>query len=170
MNLNQFFMTSMVIVVSTALPGASALAKESSAPLSLRLDVSTSLNGSDPMPERLDSHAFVPVDMKNGVAWTTDLNLALSKLVAELKLNNGAVVRLRSFVPDGGSLEFGIGLAEKAMQRVREELIALGVKPRRIVKDTSRDYGQRQAHGRAHGVELFLDEPDRPSRNSRPGH
>ena len=85
-------------------------------------------------------------------------------IAEQLRMDEQAVVRLRSYLPETGSLELGMGMAQKALQRVRDGLIALGVKPVRILKEELREFVQRQGNPKRPGVEAQIEKRERQPR------
>jgi hypothetical protein len=90
-----------------------------------------------------------------------DFRTRLSTVAEQLRMDERSVVRLRSFLPDSGSLELGISMAQKTLKRVRDELIALGVKPVRILKEELREYTQHQSKGKRPIMEVQVEKTDR---------
>lgn len=101
-----------------------------------------------------EPYTVLPFDAVN---WSSELKARLLRLVSIARLDGHSVIRLRSIVPDGGSIEFGIALGEKALQRVRNELISLGIKAKQIKNDASRESGNRQGNDKSNGVEVYVD-------------
>lgn len=104
--------------------------------------------------------AVISIDTQ-GTGLADDFQARLSTIAEQLRMDERSVVRLRSFFPDSGSLELGISLAQKTLKRVRAELIALGVKPVRILKEEIREYTLHQNKGKRPGIEIQIEKTDR---------
>ena len=80
----------------------------------------------------------------------------LLKVAEDAKHDNHIILRLEAYVPDGGSSALSIGLADKALQIVRDRLLALGISARRIVHASfgQEHDGERDLH--RHWVEIYL--------------
>lgn len=121
-------------------------------------DNTSSQPGTPPLGTAVNSNDLLATGISE------DFEAGLSAIAEQLRMDERTVVRLRSYLPDSGSLEFGMGMAHKALQRVRDGLIALGVKPVRILKEELREYAQRQGNAKRPGVEVQIEKKDRQSR------
>lgn len=107
----------------------------------------------DPLPD-----AIVKLDPGSG-GFTREMEGLLSQIAEEAKKDERIILRLESYVPDGGSPALDIGIAEKALLKVKERLQALGVLPRRILLASFGGEHDVRRDSRRHWVEIYLLRP-----------
>jgi outer membrane protein OmpA-like peptidoglycan-associated protein len=106
-------------------------------------------------PPDTEPDAVVVLDPKSGaLAPAMDAQLAI--IADELTKNDRLLVRLESYVPSGGSPALEIGIADKALRKVREHLVSQGVSPRRMLFSSFGGESSKERHSRRHWVELYL--------------
>lgn len=111
-----------------------------------------------PPPEAPQPDAVIKVN-PGSAALTDEMEARLATIAHQANADARLMLRLESYVPDGGSPSLNLGRAEQTLQVVRKRLMDLKVSPRRIVLapfggefTTARDV-------RRHWVEIYLIRP-----------
>jgi hypothetical protein len=117
------------------------------------------VESSRPNSNRLEEpDAIVMLDPASGNS-AADADIQLGQIAAELARDEHILVRLESHVPGGGSSALDLGLADKALHRVKERLLTLGVPPRRILLASFGGEHATERDSHQHWVELYLIRP-----------
>jgi outer membrane protein OmpA-like peptidoglycan-associated protein len=83
----------------------------------------------------------------------------LEKIADAAKADDRIIVRLESYVREGGSTALSIGIGDRLLQKVRDRLQSLGVASRRILlANFGEEYRQARDPSR-HWVEIYLLKP-----------
>ena len=90
---------------------------------------------------------------------STEMEGRLVRIAAKARQDERIILRLESHVPDSGSSALNIGIAEKALQIVKERLQALGVLSRRILLASFGSEQEEERDMRQHWVEIYLLRP-----------
>ncbi|MDD5175302.1 MAG: hypothetical protein PHQ05_02610 [Sterolibacterium sp.] len=100
-------------------------------------------------------YAVIKFDPKIG-RLTSEMESKLLKVAEEVKNDDRIILRLESYVPNSGSPALSIGVANKALQLVRNRLLELGIPIRRIVQASfGQEYdGEHDLH--RPWVEIYL--------------
>lgn len=106
-------------------------------------------------PPDAEPDAVVTLDPKSG-AMAPAMDAQLAIIADELTKNDRLLVRLESYVPSGGSPALEIGIADKALRKVREHLVSQGVSPRRMLFSSFGGEHSKERDSRRHWVELYL--------------
>lgn len=88
-----------------------------------------------------------------------EMESRLWKIADEMKKDERIILRLESHVPDRGSSALNIGIAENALQRVKDRLQTLGVLSRRILLASFGSEHERDRDPMQHWVEIYLLRP-----------
>ena len=83
----------------------------------------------------------------------------LQVIAQQAKADEKLILRLESFVPDGGSSALNLGLAEKSLLAVKARLVELRVPPRRILVAPFGDEHRMKRDTLQHWVEIYLVRP-----------
>ena len=102
--------------------------------------------------------AVVMLDPASG-SNSADMDTRLGQIAAELARDERILVRLESHVPGGGSSALDLGLADKALHKVKERLQTLGVPLRRILLASFGGEHATERDSHQHWVELYLIRP-----------
>jgi len=107
----------------------------------------------DPEPD-----AVIKLDPGNG-EFSSEMESRLARIANEARQDERIILRLESHVPDRGSPALNIGIAEKALQKVKERLLAHGVLPRRILLASFGGEHEKERDPLRHWVEIYLLRP-----------
>lgn len=110
--------------------------------------------------------AVVKLDPRSGTL-SPDMDGRLSKIAAEFNRDDRILIRLESYVPGGGSSALDIGVADRALHKVKERLQALGVSPRRMLLASFGGEHSTERDPRQHWVEIYLIRPASPAVQAR---
>lgn len=88
-----------------------------------------------------------------------DAEARLQSIAQQVKADEKLILRLESFVPDGGSPALNLGLAEKSLQAVRARLLELRVPARRILVAPFGEEHRMKRDTLQHWVEIYLIKP-----------
>jgi outer membrane protein OmpA-like peptidoglycan-associated protein len=102
--------------------------------------------------------AVVKLDPRSG-SFSMEMESRLWKIADEMKKDERIILRLESHVPDRGSSALNIGIAENALQRVKDRLQTLGVLSRRILLASFGSEHERDRDPMQHWVEIYLLRP-----------
>jgi outer membrane protein OmpA-like peptidoglycan-associated protein len=102
--------------------------------------------------------AVVKLDPGSG-EFSMEMKSRLSKIADEVKKDERIILRLESHVPDRGSPALNIGIAEKALRKVRDRLQTLGVLSRRILLASFGGEHDKDRDPMQHWVEIYLLRP-----------
>lgn len=111
------------------------------------------LEAHSPPPPEPD--AIIKLDPGTG-RFSAEMEQRLAAIAAHALNDERTIVRLESYVPDGGSPALSIGMAEKILQKVKERLQALGVTPRRILLASFGSEHRIQRDPSRHWVEVYF--------------
>jgi len=106
------------------------------------------------LPE-IEPDAVITLDPGSG-ALAPDMDAQLAVIADEMDRDDRLLVRLESYVPGGGSPALDLGIADRALRKVREHLVAQGVSPRRMLLGSFGGEHSVERHSRRHWVELYL--------------
>lgn len=106
-------------------------------------------------PPDMEPDAVVMLDPNSG-ALAPAMSARLAIIADELIKNDRLLIRLESYVPSGGSPALEIGIADKALRKVREHLVSQGVSPRRMLFSSFGGEHSKERDSRRHWVELYL--------------
>ena len=90
---------------------------------------------------------------------TGAMEARLARIAQQARENEQLMLRLESYVPDGGSHALNLGLAEQALQVIRKRLVELSVSPRRIFLAPFGEEHREERDRRMHWVEIYLVRP-----------
>lgn len=108
----------------------------------------------DPEPD-----AVIKLEPDTG-AVASGMGARLEQIADAAKADERIIVRLESYVREGGSTAFSLGVADKLLYKVRDRLQALGVAPRRILlANFGAEYVKLRDPYR-HWVEVYLLKPN----------
>jgi hypothetical protein len=110
------------------------------------------------LPPEPEPDAVIKIDPATG-DFSPGMASRLEKIADAARADERIIVRLESYVREGGSTAFSIGIADKLLHRVRERLQALGVASRRILLA---NFGAEYARPRdpyRHWVDIYLLKP-----------
>ncbi len=88
-----------------------------------------------------------------------DAEAHLQAIAQQAKADEKLILRLESFVPDGGSPALNLGLAEKSLLAVKARLVELRVPPRRILMAPFGEEHRMKRDTLQHWVEIYLVRP-----------
>jgi outer membrane protein OmpA-like peptidoglycan-associated protein len=88
-----------------------------------------------------------------------EMEARLARIAQQARENEQLMLRLESYVPDGGSHALNLGLAEQALQVIRKRLVELSVSPRRIFLAPFGEEHREERDRRMHWVEIYLVRP-----------
>jgi outer membrane protein OmpA-like peptidoglycan-associated protein len=97
----------------------------------------------------------IKVDPKTGKL-TGEMELRLQKVVAEARRDKRILIRMESFVPDGGSPGLDLSRSDKTLQIVRNRLVKSGISHRRILVSSFGAEHDIQRDPTRHWVEITL--------------
>lgn len=75
--------------------------------------------------------AVIKLDPGSG-RLTREMEMRLAAVAAKAREDERIMLRLESYVPDGGSPSLNLVRAEQSLQQVRKRLVDLDINPRRI--------------------------------------
>lgn len=133
-------------VKPTIAPREAPAAKEAASPMA-------ALQAHSPPPPEPD--AIIKLD-PGTEKFSAEMERRLAAIAAQALSDERLIVRLESYVPDGGSPALSIGVAEKILQKVKERLQALGVTPRRILLASFGSEHRIQRDPSRHWVEAYF--------------
>ncbi|MEZ5615357.1 MAG: hypothetical protein R3E35_09090 [Rhodocyclaceae bacterium] len=93
------------------------------------------------------------------VVLTDEMEARLATIARQANADARLMLRLESYVPDGGSPSLNLGRAEQTLQVVRKRLMDLKVSPRRIVLAPFGGEFTTARDARRHWVEIYLIRP-----------
>lgn len=102
--------------------------------------------------------AIIKLDPTTGQL-SAGMDAKLASIAAETAKDDRLLVRLESFVPNSASSALAIGIAERALHRVRERLLGFGVQPRRIVMSSFGGEHDQRRDAHQHWVDIYLIQP-----------
>lgn len=123
-----------------AVPAAPAAARAAAAPQGPPPDAVIKLN---PGSDRL----------------TQEMEARLAAIAAKAREDDRIMLRLESYVPDGGSPSLNLVRAEQSLQLVRKRLVDMDVNPRRIFLSPFGAEYATERDERRHWVEIYLIRP-----------
>lgn len=88
-----------------------------------------------------------------------DMELRLARIAEAARRDERLMLRLASYVPDGGSPSVNLLRAEQSLQLVRKRLVDMAVNPRRIVMAPFGGEYTTARDERRHWVEIYLIRP-----------
>jgi len=106
-------------------------------------------------PPETEPDAVVTLDPKSG-ALTPAMDAQLAIIADEIIKDDRLLVRLEGYVPSGGSPALDIGIADKALHKVRERLVAQGISPRRMLFGSFGGEHSIERDSHRHWVEIYL--------------
>lgn len=99
--------------------------------------------------------AIIKIESSRG-RLTPEMDGRLAQVIDQAGQDDRTLFRLESYVPPGGSPSLDIGKAERALQIVRERMLALGVSPRRILTSSFGAEHDQTRDTQRHWVEIYL--------------
>lgn len=88
-----------------------------------------------------------------------EMEALLAEIAARARADERILLRLESYVPEGGSASVNLLRAEQSLQVVRRRLVELAINPRRILLSPfGGEYAMRRDDQR-HWVEIYLIRP-----------
>ncbi len=88
-----------------------------------------------------------------------EMEARLARIAQQARENEQLMLRLESYVPDGGSHALNLGLAEQSLQVIRKRLVELSVSPRRIFLAPFGEEHRKERDRRMYWVEIYLVRP-----------
>lgn len=111
------------------------------------------------LPPAPEPDAVIKLDPVSGNL-SPGMDSRLEQVADAAKADERIIVRLESFVHQGGSTAFSIGIADKLLHKVRDRLQALGVASRRILlANFGAEYGRARDPYR-HWIDIYLLKPN----------
>lgn len=102
--------------------------------------------------------AVVKLDPTTGTL-TAEMEARLAGIAAETAKDERLLVRLESYVPSSASSALAIGIAERALLKVRDRLLGFGVQPRRIMMSSFGNEHDERRDALQHWVDIYLIQP-----------
>ena len=90
---------------------------------------------------------------------SNEMEARLAGIARQANADERLMLRLESYVPDGGSPSLNLGRAEQSLQLIRKRLVDLNVSPRRIFLAPFGGEYATQRDERRHWVEIYLIRP-----------
>jgi len=90
---------------------------------------------------------------------TQEMETRLAAIAAKAREDERIMLRLESYVPDGGSPSLNLVRAEQSLQLVRKRLVDMDVNPRRIFLSPFGAEYATERDERRHWVEIYLIRP-----------
>jgi hypothetical protein len=90
---------------------------------------------------------------------TGEMEARLAAIAARAREDARVMLRLESYVPDGGSPSLNLLRAEQSLQLIKKRLVDLEVSPRRIVLAPFGEEYATARDERRHWVEIYLIKP-----------
>ena len=87
---------------------------------------------------------------------SNEMETRLAGIARQANADERLMLRLESYVPDGGSPSLNLGRAEQSLQLIRKRLVDLNVSPRRIFLAPFGGEYATQRDERRHWVEIYL--------------
>lgn len=88
-----------------------------------------------------------------------DMEARLMSIAQRARADEQIMLRLESYVPDGGSHALNLGIAEQALQVIKKRLVELSVSPRRIFLAPFGEEHRTERDRHMHWVEIYLFRP-----------
>ncbi len=88
-----------------------------------------------------------------------EMEARLALIAQQVRENEQLMLRLESYVPDGGSHALNLGIAEQSLQVIKKRLVELSVSPRRIFLAPFGEEHREERDRRMHWVEIYLVRP-----------
>ena len=88
-----------------------------------------------------------------------EMEARLAAIAQQVRDNEQLMLRLESYVPDGGSHALNLGIAEQSLQVIKKRLVELSVSPRRIFLAPFGEEHRMERDTRMHWVEIYLVRP-----------
>ncbi|MBK6632722.1 MAG: hypothetical protein IPG33_17760 [Betaproteobacteria bacterium] len=88
-----------------------------------------------------------------------DMEARLMAIAQRAREDEQIMLRLESYVPDGGSHALNLGIAEQSLQVIRKRLLELSVSPRRIFLAPFGEEHRAERDRHMHWVEIYLFRP-----------
>ena len=92
-------------------------------------------------------------------ALSSEMEVRLNLVAQQVRDNEQLMLRLESYVPDGGSPALNLGIAEHALQVIKKRLVELSVSPRRIFLAPFGEEHRTERDRRMHWVEIYFVRP-----------
>mgnify|MGYP001162003519 CR=1 FL=1 len=92
-------------------------------------------------------------------ALSSEMEARLNLIAQQVRDNEQLMLRLESYVPDGGSHALNLGIAEQSLQVIKKRLVELSVSPRRIFLAPFGEEHREERDRRMHWVEIYLVRP-----------
>ena len=102
--------------------------------------------------------AVIKLDPGSG-RLTREMEMRLAAVAAKAREDERIMLRLESYVPDGGSPSLNLVRAEQSLQQVRKRLVDLDINPRRIVLAPFGEEYATERDERRHWVDIYLIRP-----------
>ena len=99
--------------------------------------------------------AVIEIDLGAGKI-LPEMGTSLAAIAEQAKSDERILIRLESYVSDGGSPALNLGLTEINLQKVKERLVGLGISPKRIFLS---NYGEEHSEAgdrHRYWVEIYL--------------
>lgn len=88
-----------------------------------------------------------------------EMEARLATVAEQARTDDRIIIRLESYVPDGGSPALNIGIADRVLHKVKERLQALGVPPRRILLASFGAEHRKERDPHRHWVDVYILRP-----------
>ncbi len=134
-------------------PEPPVVAQEKSAAPALDNKVAVPLQPDSPQPD-----AVIKISPGSD-RLSKDMEARLAGIARQANADERLMLRLESYVPDGGSPSLNLGRAEQSLQLIRKRLVDLNVSPRRIFLAPFGGEYATQRDERRHWVEIYLIRP-----------
>lgn len=90
---------------------------------------------------------------------TGEMEGRLAAIAAKARADERIMLRLESYVPNGGSPSLNLVRAEQSLQLIRKKLVDLDINPRRIVLAPFGEEYATERDERRHWVDIYLIKP-----------
>lgn len=114
---------------------------------------------SEPPPDNRSAPDAVIKLNPGSDALSSEMEARLSLIAQQVRDNEQLMLRLESYVPDGGSRALNLGIAEQSLQVIKKRLVELSVSPRRIFLAPFGEEHRMERDTRMHWVEIYLVRP-----------
>lgn len=99
--------------------------------------------------------SIITIDPKNG-RLSEEMTRRLRQIADQVRQEDRIIVRLESYVPDGGSPALNLGRAYQTLQIVRDRLQGMGIPQRRIQLASFGEEYDEERDPHKHWVEIYL--------------
>lgn len=129
------------------------------APQAKRAAPAPAPKASEPPPDNRPAPDAVIKLYPGSDALSSEMDARLNLIAQQVRDNEQLMLRLESYVPDGGSRALNLGIAEQSLQVIKKRLVELSVSPRRIFLAPFGEEHREERDRRMHWVEIYLVRP-----------